>query len=290
MCGLGRGWRPRWDAAATRSGGAEDEEDIMAQAVPTERPGQHAGHWVEVEPSPRWVRVEFNGATIADSKRAKLLRETGHRPVYYFPREDVRMDLLTPTDHHTRCPFKGDASYWTIQVGDRTAENAVWSYAEPLPAREDIKGYVAFYWNQVDAWYEEAEQIFVHPRDPYHRVDVLESTRHVRIAVDGETLAETRQPRLVFETGHPTRYYLPPDDVRLDRLTPTDHHTRCPYKGEASYWTARVGDRKLRDIVWSYQDPIAECPKIKGYLCFFNEKVDVYVDGALQERPITAWS
>jgi uncharacterized protein (DUF427 family) len=262
----------------------------MAQAVQTERRGRDPDHKVEVEPSPRWVRVVFNGTTVADSKRTLLLRETGNRPVYYFPRKDVRMDLFEPTAEHTHCPYKGDASYWTIRVGDRAAENAVWSYENPFPDRQDIKDYVAFYWNRVDAWYEEAEEIYAHARDPYHRVDVLESTRHAQVVIDGQTVADTRRPRLLFETTHPTRYYIPRADVRMDLLTATGKHTRCPYKGEASYWTAKVGDRELPDIVWSYLDPIAECPRIKEYLCFFNEKVDIYVDGELQPRPVTAWS
>jgi len=262
----------------------------MAQATSAQRRVPNPEHKVEVEPSPRWVRVMFNGEPIADTKRAMLLRETGHRPVYYFPREDVRMDLLQPTDHHTRCPYKGEASYWTIKVGDRAAENAVWSYVSPLPLGESVREYLAFYWDRVDAWYEEAEQIFAHPRDPYHRVDVIESTRQVRLVINGQTVAETNRPRLLFETTHPTRYYIPPEDVRMELLTPTDRHTRCPYKGQASYWAAKVGDTQLADIVWSYPDPIPECPKIKGYLSFFNEKVDISVDGQLQERPITGWS
>jgi uncharacterized protein (DUF427 family) len=262
----------------------------MAQTAPATRRAPDPNHKVEIEPSPRWVRVEVNGTTIADSKRTLLLRETNNRPVYYFPQEDVRMDLLEPTDRSTYCPYKGDASYWTIRVGDRVEENAVWGYLAPLPQGAPIKGYVAFYWNKVDRWLEEAEQIYAHARDPYHRVDVLDSTRHVRVVVNGETVADTRRPRLLFETTHPTRYYIPREDVRLDLLTATDKHTRCPYKGEASYWTANVGGAALPDIVWSYPDPIAECPRIKDYLCFFNEKVDVYVDDELQERPITAWS
>ncbi len=108
-------------------------------------------HRVHVEPSPRRVRVEFNGEIIADSRRAVLLRESNLRPVYYFPPEDVRQDLLTPTDLHTRCPYKGEASYWSIAVGDRVAENAVWAYEDPLPGREDIKGHMAFYPDRVDA-------------------------------------------------------------------------------------------------------------------------------------------
>jgi len=262
----------------------------MAQALQTERPGRDPDHKVEVEPSPRWVWVVFNGVTIADSKRAKLLVETGSRPVYYFPRADARMDLLEPTEQRTHCPYKGDASYFTVRVGDKVSTDAVWSYPDPYPEREDLRDYLAFYWGRMDAWYEEAEQIYSHPRDPHHRVDVIESTRHIRVVINKQTVAETSRPRLLFETTHPTRYYLPPEDVRMDLLTATDTHTRCPYKGEASYWTAKTGDAALKDIVWSYPDPISECPKVRGYLSFFNEKVDVYVDGELQTRPITGWS
>jgi uncharacterized protein (DUF427 family) len=122
-------------------------------------------HRVHVEPTPRRVRVMFNGATVADSKRALVLRATGHRPVYYFPPEDVRYDLLVPTDLQTRCPFKGQASYWSVKVGDRVAENAMWGYLDPLPLREDIRGYRAFYWQRMDAWYEEDEQVFDPPPD-----------------------------------------------------------------------------------------------------------------------------
>src|SRR6188474_838981 len=137
------------------------------------------------EDSPRRIRGVLAGETVVDSTRVKLLHEHAHLPVYYFPREDVRLDLLEPTDHHTRCPFKGEASYWTIRVGDRVAENAMWGYLDPLPEREDIRGYRAFYWDRVDAWYEENEQVFKHPRDPYHRVDVVQSTRTVRVEIGG---------------------------------------------------------------------------------------------------------
>jgi uncharacterized protein (DUF427 family) len=121
-------------------------------------------------------------------------------------------------------------------------------------------------------------------------VDVIPSSRHIRVEIAGQTVADSHRPHLLFETGHPVRYYLPPEDVRMDLLTATERHTRCPYKGEASYWTAKIGSAALPDIVWSYLDPIPQCPKVKGYLSFFNEKVDVYVDGELQARPITGWS
>lgn len=262
----------------------------MAQPTQAVLERRNPDHTIDVEVSPRWVRVRLNGETVADSKRVKMLREAGHLPVYYFPREDVRMDLMEPTDRHSQCPYKGDASYWTIRVGDRVAENAVWSYVDPFPEREDIKEYLAFYWNRVDAWFEEDEEVFVHPRDPYKRIDTMPSSRHIQVAINGVTIADTRQARLLFETHLPTRYYIPPEDVRMDLLQPTETHTRCPYKGIASYWTAKVGDAELKDIVWSYPDPIEECPKVRGLLSFFNEKVDITVDGEPQERPKTKWS
>jgi uncharacterized protein (DUF427 family) len=245
---------------------------------------------VEIEPSPRWVRVIFNGETIADSKRVRILREVGLVPTYYFPQEDVRMDLMTPTERHTQCGYKGQASYWTLKVGERVTENAVWGYPEPLPLAEDIRGHVGFYWNKMDKWYEEDEEVFVHPRDPYKRVDALPSSRRIQVVVGGEPVADSRRAHLLFETGMPTRYYIPRDDVRMDVLEPTDSSTRCPYKGLASYWRPKVGDTG-RDIAWSYLDPIADCPKIKGLICFFNERVDaISVDGEPQPRPQTRWA
>jgi len=246
---------------------------------------------ITFEPSPRRVRVQFNGETIADSTGARLLFETRHLPVYYFPRSDVRMDLLRPTEHHTFCPYKGTASYWTIRAGDKSTENAVWSYPEPYDEVAAIKDYVAFYWDRVDHWYEEDEEIFVHPRDPYKRVDVIASSRHVQVILGGEMIADTRRGRFLFETRLPTRYYIPPEDVRMDLLVASDKATACPYKGKARYYTAKIGDRLFPDIVWSYPEPIPECPKIKGYLCFFNEQVDaILVDGVEVPRPVTPWS
>ena len=247
-------------------------------------------HAIEIEPTPRWVRVTFNGETIADSKRVLLLRESGHLPIYYFHPDDVATEFLEPTTHHTHCPYKGEASYWRVKVGQRAVDNAVWSYLDPISKSAAIKGYKAFYWHKMDAWYEEEEEVFVHARDPYKRVDVMPSSRHIRVVVNGQTVADSRRSHLLFETGLPTRYYLPQADVRMDLLEATEKQTRCPYKGVAGYWSARVGDGLIENVVWSYPAPIPECPKIKGLLCFFNEKVDIYVDSVLQERPQTPWS
>ncbi|HWE61311.1 MAG TPA: DUF427 domain-containing protein, partial [Chloroflexota bacterium] len=190
-----------------------------------------APHQVTVEDSPRRVRVFFNNVVIADSRRVKLLFETNHLPVYYFPLADLRQDLLEPTDHTSHCPYKGDARYWSIRVADRVAENAVWNYPAPIPSGPAIGDFAAFYWDRVDAWFEEDEEVFVHPRDPYHRVDILESSRHVQVQINGITVADTHRPRLLFETSLPTRYYIPALDVRRDLLQPTHRQTRCPYKG-----------------------------------------------------------
>jgi uncharacterized protein (DUF427 family) len=246
---------------------------------------------IAFERSPRRVRVEFNGETVADSSAMQLLFETRHLPIYYFPRADVRMDLLRASDHHTYCPYKGTASYWSIVVGDRVSENAVWGYPEPFDEVAAIGDYVAFYWDRVDHWFEEDDEIFVHARDPYKRVDVVNSSRPVKVIVGGETVAETIRARLLYETRLPTRYYIPAEDVRQDLLIPSEKVTSCPYKGTARYYSVKIGDQVFPDIVWSYPDPIPECPKIKGYLCFFNEHVDdIFVDGVSVPRPLTPWS
>ncbi len=243
------------------------------------------------EDSRRRVHTVFGGITVADSKRVMLLHEFGRLPVFYFPMEDVRMDVLEATDHHNNSPLKGEASYWTIRVGDRVAENAAWSYLTPLSEGPRIKGYMAFYWDILDAWYEEDEPVFAHARDPYKRVDILPGSRHVRIVLGGVIIADTHQPRLLIETGLPTRYYIPQQDVHMELLEATETTTRCPYKGKASYWSARISEKIFKDIVWSYREPLPACSPIDGFLCFFNERVDaLYVDDELLPKPKTPWS
>jgi uncharacterized protein (DUF427 family) len=252
---------------------------------------QDIDHWIHIEESPRQVRVVFAGETVAESKRVMLLREAKCLPAYYFPRTDVRLDRLVPSEHKTRCPYKGEASYWSLRSGSQIANQAVWSYLNPTPECMDLKHYMSFIWDEMDAWYEEDEQIFRHARDPYKRVDVLQSTRHVQVIVSGEVVADSRRPRLLFETGHPVRYYLPKEDIRMDLLQPSTTSTRCPYKGVASYWSVKIGSQIFEDLTWSYLDPIPECPKIKGLLCFFNERVGaIFVDGEKIPVPQTSWS
>jgi uncharacterized protein (DUF427 family) len=238
------------------------------------------------EDSPRRIRARLGGETVVDSRHAKLLHEHGHLPIYYFPADEVRMDLLVPSEKHTRCPYKGEASYWSVHAGGKVAEDAVWSYPEPLEGAPPLAGYLAFYWHTMDEWLEEDEQAIVHARDPYHRVDVLATSRRVRVALNGETLAETQRALALFETGLPTRWYIPRDDVRDDLLISSDTRTGCAYKGFASYWS--IGEEE--DLVWSYPDPRREVEPIRDYLAFFNERVDIEVDGEREERPVTQWS
>jgi uncharacterized protein (DUF427 family) len=247
--------------------------------------------WVHVSESPRHVRVFFGGTTIADSKRVKLVRESDVLPAYYFPKEDVRTELLLPSSHKTDCPLKGEASYWTVRSGGRSAENAAWSFAQPLPGAGAIKDHFAFDWPAMDKWMEEDEELFKHARDPFKRVDALPSRRHVRVVIDGHTVAETRHPHLVFETNHPVRYYIPQEDVRMDLLVASATTSRCPYKGAASYWSVKIGAEVFTDLVWGYMDPIPEIPKIRGLVCFFHERgCDIYVDGELIPAPKTKWA
>jgi uncharacterized protein (DUF427 family) len=239
---------------------------------------------------PRRVRATFGGRTIGDSTRAVLLLEPRRLPVYYFPREDVRTDALVASHRREDSPAKGQASFWHVRAGERRADDAGWSYSNPPGPAAGLADHVAFYWDAMDAWFEEDDEVFVHPKDPYHRVDVLNSSRHVRVEIDGVSVAESNRPRLLFETGLPTRYYLPKVDVRMDLLERSDSVTRCPYKGITEHLSARVGDRLIEDVAWVYATPLPESSKIENLVCFYNERVDLQVDGELQVRPTTPWS
>ena len=240
-----------------------------------------------VEPSPRWVRVKAGPETLADSKETQLLLQYGPRslPTYFFPAKAVQMARLTnPRD-------QGEKHFWDVLMPGQRITRAAWSYRKPPAQLAALAGHISFTWQHESiSWFEEEEAVFAHARDPYKRVDALPSSRYVQVQVDGQIIAETRRPTLLFETYLPTRYYIPAPDVNMDYLLPSNTHSACPYKGWANYSSVKVGDKLLPDIVWSYPEPVPENPKIKGLLAFLNEKVDVVVDGVLQERPRTPWS
>ena len=227
------------------------------------------------EPCAKRIRAVAHDVTIVDSLRAVVVAGPGYLPVYYFPPADLRADILKPSDRRTQHPSLGEATHWTLAVaGGKRIENAAWSYPAPPPAAERIKGFIAFERQKLDHWFEEDEEVFGHPRDPRHRVDVRRSARVVSAVFAGETIAFTSRAMFLFETGHPTRYYVPPEDVRRDVLVASERRTTCPYKGHASYWSIKLGGRVAEDAVWAYLDPLPDCPQIKGYFCFYPEKLD----------------
>ncbi len=240
----------------------------------------------------KWVRCFVAGVAVADTKRALIQRSIGYRrgtPVYYFPAEDVRMDLLQAGATSKNDPHLGDATYYSLRCDGRTVEDAAWRFGQPHASAEgferddapDLRGYVAFVWDKMDAWFEEEEEVFKHARDPYKRIDCLPSRRHVRVILGGEVVADTDRPILLYETGYLARYYIPRLDVRQDLLRDSDTVTRCPYKGLAHYHSVEVGGRRFEDIAWYYPHATNEAAPIAGgYLCFYDERVDrVEVDG-----------
>ena len=240
--------------------------------------------------NPRRVRVYFNKQLIAESREMMLLRENEHLPLYYFPKEDVRMEHLQSSDHMTHSDHKGNGIFWHVQVGSKIASNSAFTFCKPSATGPKLEEYIAFKWDNMDAWFEEDEEVFVYARDPHKRVEVLQSSRHINVVFEGITIAETKRPYLLFETGLPTRYYMSKQDVRMDLLERTDTITRCPYKGESNLYALLIEGTRHEGLIWSYRYPTMECAKIQGRIGFFNEKLDIYEDDKLLLRPKTIWS
>ncbi|MBA2522240.1 MAG: DUF427 domain-containing protein [Solirubrobacterales bacterium] len=227
---------------------------------------------------PRRVRAELGGETVLDTTGGRLLHESQMLPVLYVPEADIAMGLLEPTEKHTFCPFKGEASYWSIRTPGATAKDAVWSYPSPNDEAPWLAGHLAFYWDELDAWYDEDEQVFGgHLRDPFHRIDVRPTSRAVTIRARGEVLAESTDAKVLSETGLPNRIYLPLADVRAGALEPSVSHTHCPYKGEASYWTVSADGRRLTDAAFSYPEPFDEAGRIGGLVCFLHDETETII-------------
>jgi len=242
---------------------------------------------VRVEDGSKRVRIYLAGELIADTIHPKYVWEKPYYPTYYIPVADVRMDALVATGEVAHSPSRGDAAVHDVKVNAITADNAAWVYRDgPIP---DVTDTVAFRFSAFD-WFEEDEKIFVHPRDPYTRIDILQSSRHVEVFMAGTKVADTRQPRLLFETGLPTRYYIPETDVRMDLLSHSDLTTECPYKGTAHYYHATIDGATVENHIWWYPTPVAESQRIAGYLAFYNEKVEIVIDGVSQEQPRTIFS
>jgi uncharacterized protein (DUF427 family) len=237
---------------------------------------------VQVERGPKRVRVYLNGEIVADTFAPLLVWEIPYYPTYYIPLADMKAELIPSGESEQRRGL-GDAEILHVKTGAGTAENAARRYANSPVAQ--LREAVRLEWAAMSEWLEEDEPVYTHPRDPYKRVDILASSRRVRVELDGVTVAESDQPRLLFETGLPTRYYLPLSAVRMDLLRPSDTSTHCPYKGNAAYWSVQTDKRAHKDVVWIYRTPLPESQKIAGLACFYNERVDIYLDGEKQPRP-----
>ena len=261
------------------------------------------------EPTGKRIRAVLGGGTVVDTTRALLVWEPRRIvPSYAVPDGDVTAELVladpaaadTAGTIGARMPELSSRPVLdpSVPFGVHTAEGRAADLSAGgqnrpeagfYPADPDLAGYVVLDFAAFEAWYEEDELNVAHPRDPFHRIDVLPSSRQVRVELDGHVLAQSSRPTLLFETMLPTRYYLPPGDVRAE-LTPSGTRTYCAYKGQASYWSAAAGDRVVPDIAWTYQQPRHDAARVGGLIAFFNERLDVIVDGERLERPLTPWS
>lgn len=244
--------------------------------------------WPAVESSPRWVRVKLGGAVIADSKRAKLLIQYGRPPMlptYYFPMDDTDVGALVDPVH-----LEDGSTRWSVQSEGQRVEGGAWTHPRAEGPLADIANMVSFTWADQLEWLEEEEVLFAHARDPHKRVDVVSSSRHVRVSIDGVEVADSHTPLLLFETMLPTRFYLPERDVHTQMLEPSTTVTQCPYKGTATHWSVQVNGKLHRDLAWTYTHPVPENPRIRDLICFYNEHVDLIIDGEKARRPTTPWS
>jgi len=237
-----------------------------------------------IEPAPRRVRGYFDKTLVFDTVRAHYVWEIAYYPQYYIPTSDVRMDHLRDENHVQKLQF-GSSRLYSLTSAERT-----WPSAARVYDSGPVAGSVRFEWDALD-WFEEDEPLILHPRNPYVRVDSLRSHRHIRVELDGVVLAETQSPILLFETGLPTRFYIDRTDVDFSHLEPSKTESVCPYKGITSaYWTFSNGDAVYPDIAWAYDYPLREVAPIAGMIAFYNEKLDIFVDGTLLPRPQTIFT
>jgi uncharacterized protein (DUF427 family) len=231
-------------------------------------------HLLFLHDFPRRVRAFVGDRAVLDSRRGRLLHESGMLPVLYVPEDDLDLEVLHASDTSTHCPFKGDASYWHVRVGDREVPDAVWAYPDPLPAARWLAGLRSLTWGAAERWYDEAEEVHGHLRDPYHRVDVRAASDRVRVRAGDTVLAESGAAKVLSETGLPNRFYLPRADVHAD-LARSDTTAVCPYKGTSSYWSVPVGGSTLADAAWSYQDPLPDATELRDHVSFLHDDLTV---------------
>ncbi|MEJ2864647.1 DUF427 domain-containing protein [Actinomycetospora flava] len=233
-------------------------------------------HSLLLEPFTRRVRAEVDGVTVLDTTRGALLFETGLPPQLYVPEEDLRTDLLEPSDTTTHCPFKGDATYRSLRVGDRVVPDAVWAYPDPIPESSWLAGLAVLAPEAADRWFDEDDEVIGRLPDPYHRVSLRHTSRHVTVTTaDGVSVADAKGGILLGETGLVDRLYIPRESVSAT-LEPSEKRTVCPYKGYATYYSVRLPDgRLIPDAAWSYETPTDESRAIEDLVCFAHDDLTV---------------
>jgi uncharacterized protein (DUF427 family) len=222
------------------------------------------------ETADKRLRAMVGGHYVFDTTAPLLVWDRPHYPTYHVAEADV----LAAVDEHP------DGTV-DVTIGGRTVHRA---------GRTGEPGYLTFRWGAFEHWFEEDDEVFVHPRDPYKRVDILHSSRHARIEVDGVTVADSLRPTLLLETSLPTRFYLPKTDVRMDLLAPSTTVSHCPYKGQAEYWSVTAAGTAGIDLAWSYRSPVRESAPIAGLVAFYDERVDTWIDGERRTRPESPFS
>lgn len=241
-----------------------------------------------LEPSPRRVRALVAGEVVVDTVRAALLHEHAQLPRYYLPMDDVVEGALVPSGRTERTAAAGERVYLDLDRPERRVRDAAWCHRDLPPEAPPFDGLVTFAWDALDGWLEEDEPVVGHARDPYHRVDALASSRPIRVSLEGIVLAESAQPVALFESGLPVRWYLPRADVQAE-LIASELETACTYKGQASYWSVRTPAGLAENVAWTYAEPLRDAQAVRDAVAFYDEHVDVDIDGVRQERPQTPW-
>lgn len=239
-----------------------------------------------VEPNGRRIRATRGHHTVVDTTESRYVWEHRYWPSWFFPLDALGAELQPSSHPDRRRGERRGVVHHDLVIGGDVLEGAARTY----PDEAELAGLAAVDWSAVDHWYEEEVEAYIHPRSPYVRIDALPSSRHVVVRVDGEVIADTTRPTILYETGLPARYYIPTDDVRRDLLTPTESRTGCPYKGFARYWSVTTESGIHEELAWAYDEPLPESAAVRGLICFYNERVDLEVDGVSDARPHTKFS
>ncbi|UUZ61391.1 DUF427 domain-containing protein [Nocardioides sp. B-3] len=238
----------------------------------------------------KWVRGRLGDEVVVESRTPLLVWQGGFPPVYGFARTEVTPGALRPTDASAYAgewffgPHQPVTQWYDVVAGDEVVECGAWTF-EDLPDPVSLTREPGRL-----SWTEEDEPVGLHPRDPHKRVEALHSSRHVSVTIGDEVVAESDRPVVLLETHLPTRYYLPRDDVRLDLPVATDNVSTCPYKGTADAYWSFPGPPSVANVAWSYASPLPTVAGIEGRIAFYNELVDLRVDGVLLERPVSPFS